>query len=204
MWVVRTVLADGSQTLFELPARSAGEWEWFEDFDGLRSMYQTSRVELGKTLDGIALSEALAKVYDILVGPCRSGSNDWLGKRGLIIVQYLLSRGRLGTWGRRKTMGLRQRAKRTEYEKKSGNVPSSKVSRRRVKARKRESRNRTIYELLFGRLCTDANGIGEEVSLVPAGLGDGLIEEKMSRASMDLRVEPYIPGQIALLVAPLL
>jgi hypothetical protein len=28
--------------------------------------------------------------------------------------------------------------------------------------------------LLFGRLCAYANGIGEEVSLVPAGLGDGL------------------------------
>jgi hypothetical protein len=73
MWAVRTVLADGGETLFELPARSADEWERFEDFDGLRSMHQTSRVELGETLDGIALSEALGKVYDILVGPCRSG-----------------------------------------------------------------------------------------------------------------------------------
>ena len=74
MWVVRTVLADRDETLFELPARSADEWKRFEDFDGLGSMHQTSRVELGETLDGIALSEALGKVYDILVGPCRSGS----------------------------------------------------------------------------------------------------------------------------------
>jgi hypothetical protein len=74
MWVVRTVLADGGETLFELPTGSADEWERFEDFDGLRSMHQTSRVELGETLEGIALSEALGKVYDILVGPCRSGS----------------------------------------------------------------------------------------------------------------------------------
>jgi len=63
------VLADGGETLFELPARSADEWERIEDFDGLRSMHKTSRVELGETLDGIALSEALGKVYDILVGP---------------------------------------------------------------------------------------------------------------------------------------
>ena len=74
MWVKRTILADGGETLFELPARSADEWERIEDFDGLRSMHKTSRVELGETLDGIALSEAFGKVYDILVGPCRSGS----------------------------------------------------------------------------------------------------------------------------------
>jgi hypothetical protein len=44
---------------------------------------------------------------------------------------------------------------------------------------RRESRSRTVYELLFGRLCADANGIGEEIPLVPASLGDGLrIEEK--------------------------
>jgi hypothetical protein len=36
-------------------------------------MYQTSRVELGETLDDIAFCKALGKVYDILVGPCRSG-----------------------------------------------------------------------------------------------------------------------------------
>ena len=74
MWVVRTVFADGGESLFELPARSADEWERFEDFDGLRSMYQTPRVELGEILEGIALSEALGEVYDILVGPYRSGS----------------------------------------------------------------------------------------------------------------------------------
>jgi hypothetical protein len=74
MWVVQTVLADGGETLFELPARFADEWERFENFYGLRSMHQTSRVELGETVDGIALSEALGKVHDILVGPCRSGS----------------------------------------------------------------------------------------------------------------------------------
>ena len=64
----------------------------------------------------------------------------------------------------------------------------------------RESGNRTVCELLFGRICTDATGIGQEVSLVPADLGDGLrIEGRslMTQASMDLRVEPYIPGQIA-------
>jgi hypothetical protein len=72
--VVRTVLADRGKTLFELPARSADGWERFEDFDRLRSMHQASRVELGETLDGIALSEALSKVYDILVGSCRSES----------------------------------------------------------------------------------------------------------------------------------
>jgi hypothetical protein len=71
--VVRTVLADGGETLFEFPARSADEWERFEDFDGLRSMHQTFRVELGETLDG-ALCKALGKVYDILVGPYRCGS----------------------------------------------------------------------------------------------------------------------------------
>ena len=74
MGVAQTILADRGETLFELPAWSADEWERFEDFDGLRSMYQTSRVELGETLNGIALSKALGKVYDILVGPCRSGS----------------------------------------------------------------------------------------------------------------------------------
>jgi hypothetical protein len=74
MRMVRTVLADGGETLFELPARSAEEWERFEDFDGLRSMHQTSQFELGETLEDIALSKALGKVYDILVGPCRSGS----------------------------------------------------------------------------------------------------------------------------------
>jgi hypothetical protein len=81
MWVVRTVLANGGKALFELPARSANEWERFEDFDGLRSMHQTSWVELGETVDCIALSEALSKVYDILVGPCNVGLDDWLGKR---------------------------------------------------------------------------------------------------------------------------
>lgn len=38
----------------------------------------------------------------------------------------------------------------------------------------RESRSRTVYELLFGRLSAYANGIREEVSLVPAGLGDAV------------------------------
>jgi hypothetical protein len=97
-------------------------------------------------------------------------------------------------------MGLRQGTEHTACKEERGDVPSSEVSRRRVRARKRESRNRTVYELLFGRLCAYANGIGKEVSLVPAGLGDGLgIEGKMSmtQASMDLRVEPYNPGQIA-------
>jgi hypothetical protein len=72
--MVRTVLADGGETLFELPTMSADERERFEDFDGLRGMHHTSRVEHGETLEGIALTEALGKVYDILVGPCRSGS----------------------------------------------------------------------------------------------------------------------------------
>jgi hypothetical protein len=36
-------------------------------------MHHTSRVELGEILEGIVLSEALGKIYDILVGPCRSG-----------------------------------------------------------------------------------------------------------------------------------
>lgn len=73
-------------------------------------------------------------------------------------------------------MGLRQRAEPTTYTGKEerGDVPSSKVSRRRVRADTREGINRTVYELLFGRLCADANGIGEEVSLVPANLGDDL------------------------------
>jgi hypothetical protein len=78
------------------------------------------------------------------------------------------------------------------YEEERGDVPSSEVWRRRVRARKRESRNGTVYELLFGRLCADANGIGEEVSLVPAGLGNYLgIEEKrlITQASIDLRAE---------------
>jgi hypothetical protein len=39
MWVVRTVLADGGEALFELPARATDEWERFEDFDGLPSMH---------------------------------------------------------------------------------------------------------------------------------------------------------------------
>lgn len=99
--------------------------------------------------------------------------------------------------GRQKTIGLRQRAERTAYEEERREVPSSEVSRRRVRVRKREQKPyRTVYEWLFGRLCPDANGIGEEVSLVPADLGDGLgIEEKssMTQASMDLRVGPYIP-----------
>ena len=72
--MVRTVLADRGETFFKFPARSADEWERFEDFDRLRSMHHKSRVELGETLDGIALFEALGKVYDILVGPCKSGS----------------------------------------------------------------------------------------------------------------------------------
>ena len=72
--MVRTVLADGGETLFELPTMSTDERERFEDFDGLRGMHHTSRVELGETLEGIALTEALGKVYDILVGLCRSGS----------------------------------------------------------------------------------------------------------------------------------
>jgi len=100
-------------------------------------------------------------------------------------------------------MGLRQRAKRRAYEEDRGDIPSSGVSRRRVRARERESRNRTVYELIFGRLCADTNGIGEEVSLVPASLGDDLgIEGRslITQASMDLRVEPYIPGQIVSLV----
>jgi hypothetical protein len=61
--------------------------------------------------------------------------------------------------------------------------------------REREQ-SHTVYEWLFGRLCAYANGIGEEVTLVPTDLGDNLgIEEKssMSQADMDLRVEPYIP-----------
>jgi hypothetical protein len=68
-------------------------------------------------------------------------------------------------------MGLMQRAERTAYEEERGDIPSSEAKGRRVRARKRESRNRTVYEFLFGRLCANANGIGEEVSLVPVGLG---------------------------------
>ena len=67
----------------------------------------------------------------------------------------------------------------------------------------RESRNRTVYKLLFGRVCADANGIGEEVSPVPADLREDLgIKTKsfMESKVVDLRVEPYIPGQIASLV----
>ncbi len=37
--------------------------------------------------------------------------------------------------------------------------------------KKRGSNRHTVYELLFGCLCTDANGICEEVSLVPTNLG---------------------------------
>ena len=33
--VVRTVLPDRGETLFELPAGSADEWERLKDFDGL-------------------------------------------------------------------------------------------------------------------------------------------------------------------------
>ena len=69
----RTVLADGSETLFESPARSAGEWEWLEDFDGLRGVHDAFWVELGQAPDGIASRNALVKVCDILVVTWRMG-----------------------------------------------------------------------------------------------------------------------------------
>jgi hypothetical protein len=65
----RTILADGGETPFELPAGSADEWEWLEDFDRLGAMHETSRVERGETLDGISFFDALGKVYDVLVCP---------------------------------------------------------------------------------------------------------------------------------------
>lgn len=98
--------------------------------------------------------------------------NNWLSNRGLIIVPF---RPRTtGYVGKAENDGSRQRAEHTAYEEERGDVPSSEVSRKRVRADKREGINRTVYELLFGRLCADANGIGEEVSLVPADLDDGL------------------------------
>lgn len=102
-------------------------------------------------------------------------------------------------------IGLRQRTERTAYEEEHGDVPSSEMSRRVVRLRKRGNtgKARTVYEWHFGRLCADPNGIGEEVPLVPADLGDNLwVEEKssMGQGSMDLRLEPYIPGQIVSLV----
>ena len=68
--VVRTVLADGRETLFELPAGSTDGWQWLEDFDRLRSMDNTSRIKCGKSLNGIASTNAVSEVYDVLVGTC--------------------------------------------------------------------------------------------------------------------------------------
>jgi hypothetical protein len=73
-WVTLTVLADGRETLFELPAGPADEREWFEDFDGLRCVYDTFRVKRWKPLDAITSSDALGKVYDVLVGTCERKS----------------------------------------------------------------------------------------------------------------------------------
>jgi hypothetical protein len=70
----RTLLADGGETPFELPVGSADEWEWLEDFDRLGVVHETSRVERGETLDGIGFFDALGKVYDVLVCPCRRES----------------------------------------------------------------------------------------------------------------------------------
>jgi len=74
-WGGRTVLADRSKTLFELPAGTADEGERFENFDGLRSMNETSQVELRETLGGTAFSHALIKIYDILACSCRRESS---------------------------------------------------------------------------------------------------------------------------------
>jgi hypothetical protein len=65
---VRTVLADRGESLFELPTGSADEGQWFENFNGLRCVYDPSRVKIGKTFDGIASGDALSKIDDIVVG----------------------------------------------------------------------------------------------------------------------------------------
>ena len=72
--MTRTVLADRGKTPFERPAGSTDKGQWFKDFDRLRSMHETSRVKCGETLEGIGPSDALGKVYDVLVGPCRRKS----------------------------------------------------------------------------------------------------------------------------------
>ena len=65
--MVRTVFADRCETLFELPAGSTDGWQWLENFDRLRSMDDPFRVKSGKSLDGIASTNAVSEVYDILV-----------------------------------------------------------------------------------------------------------------------------------------
>ncbi len=124
--------------------------------------------------------------------PVEVGRDNWLCKRGLIIVPF--KPRTTGYVGKAENEGSKAELSSRHTRK---NVGTYQVLKYREEGSElgRESRSRTVYELLFGRLCADANGISEEVSLVPAGLGDGLrIEERATQATMDLLIEPYIPG----------
>jgi len=82
-------------------------------------VYNASRVEVRKSLDGIGSADTLSKIYDVLVSTFEK-ENDWI------------------CW---------------------------ECSKRRIKF---------IYKLLLGCLCTDSDGVCEEITRVPADLGRGV------------------------------